>query len=52
MGIAHIPEDRRARGLILTQDLVNNYILENHDSFPFSKGKVLRKKLQLNMLNA
>ena len=44
MGIAHIPEDRRARGLILTQDLVNNYILENHDSFPFSKGKVLRKK--------
>ncbi|MEL7608062.1 MAG: ABC transporter ATP-binding protein [Bacillota bacterium] len=44
LGLAHIPEDRRARGLILSQDLVSNYLLENHARPPFSKARVLRKK--------
>ena len=43
-GLAHIPEDRRKRGLILPFTLVENSILVNHDKPPFSKHKILNRK--------
>lgn len=43
-GLAHIPEDRRARGLITGFSLVDNSILTNHDNKPFSKGIILNRK--------
>ena len=42
--LSHIPEDRHARGLILSMDLVGNSILVNHDKAPFSSHGFLRKK--------
>jgi simple sugar transport system ATP-binding protein len=43
-GIAHIPEDRRARGMILSFSLVDNSILVEHAKRPFSNGILLNKK--------
>lgn len=37
-GIAHIPEDRHRRGLILKDSLAENAILGNHYRAPFAKG--------------
>ena len=42
--LSHIPEDRHARGLILSMDLVGNSILVNHDKAPFSHCGMLKKK--------
>ena len=43
-GLSHIPEDRRARGLVLSFSLIDNYILINHDRPPYAKGIFLRRK--------
>jgi ABC-type uncharacterized transport system ATPase subunit len=42
--LAHIPEDRRAKGLILGFTLVENSILAEHDKRPYAKGIFLNKK--------
>lgn len=43
-GVAHIPEDRRKRGLILPFTLVENSILVEHDIPPFSRHTILNRK--------
>lgn len=40
--IAHIPEDRQKRGLILDFDIAENTILENYYKKPFSKKGILQ----------
>ena len=41
--IAHIPEDRQKRGLVLDYSLAENFILETHGGLPFSKSGFLKK---------
>jgi ABC-type uncharacterized transport system ATPase subunit len=43
-GLAHIPEDRRARGLVLGFSLVDNCIIVNHDQKPFANGVFINRK--------
>ncbi|WP_138203754.1 ABC transporter ATP-binding protein [Haloimpatiens lingqiaonensis] len=43
-GLAHIPEDRHKRGLILDYSLYENSILGSHRSEPFSKKGVMNYK--------
>ncbi|NME95870.1 ABC transporter ATP-binding protein [Clostridium cochlearium] len=38
LGIAHIPEDRHKRGLVLAYSLVENSVLGIHHKAPFAKG--------------
>lgn len=40
-GVAHIPEDRQKRGLIMNFDLQENMILGYHDLEPFSKNGIM-----------
>lgn len=40
-GVAHVPEDRHKRGLILRYSLVENSVLGLHKEAPFSKGIVM-----------
>ncbi len=40
-GVAHIPEDRQLRGLILEFPLYENMLLGYQDTAPFAKGPVL-----------
>ncbi|MBY0754386.1 ABC transporter ATP-binding protein [Clostridium sardiniense] len=42
-GIAHIPEDRHKRGLILDYTLEENMIIEVYNKKPFSKKGILNK---------
>ncbi|MFC4812593.1 ABC transporter ATP-binding protein [Paenibacillus sp. GCM10023250] len=42
-GIAHIPEDRQKRGLVLDYTLEDNMILEVYNKEPFSKGGILKR---------
>ncbi|WP_024613219.1 ABC transporter ATP-binding protein [Clostridium sp. Ade.TY] len=42
-GIAHIPEDRHKRGLILDYTLEENMIIEVYNKKPFSKRGILNK---------
>lgn len=42
-GIAHIPEDRHKRGLILDYTLEENMIIEVYNKEPFSKRGILNK---------
>lgn len=42
-GIAHIPEDRHKRGLVLDYTLEENMIIEVYNKKPFSKGGILNK---------
>ena len=42
--LSHIPEDRHARGLILSMDLVGNSIMVNHGRPPFSRRGFLNQK--------
>lgn len=42
-GIAHIPEDRHKRGLVLDYTIENNMVLEIYDREPFSKHGLLKK---------
>jgi len=39
--VAHIPEDRQKRGLVLDFTVADNMVLENHDKAPFAKWGVL-----------
>ena len=41
-GLAHIPEDRQKRGLVLDYSIEENFILENHENKPFSEKGFLR----------
>jgi general nucleoside transport system ATP-binding protein len=41
LGVAHIPEDRQARGLILSFTLAENLVLGKQHRRPFSKGGML-----------
>lgn len=41
LGTAHIPEDRQARGLVLTMTLKENLILHNYNRPPFCRGHFL-----------
>lgn len=41
-GLAHIPEDRQKRGLVLDYSIEENFILENHGSDPFSRRGFLQ----------
>ncbi len=43
IGIAHIPEDRQKRGLVLDYSIANNMVLEIYDREPFSKHGLLKK---------
>ncbi|MFA5527388.1 MAG: ABC transporter ATP-binding protein [Peptostreptococcales bacterium] len=40
-GVAHIPEDRQKRGLVLPHDLAENMILGYHYKEPFSKNGIM-----------
>lgn len=40
-GIAHIPEDRHKRGLVLDYNIEENCILETHRNKPFSRNGIL-----------
>jgi simple sugar transport system ATP-binding protein len=42
-GIAHIPEDRQKRGLVLDYTLAENFVLENHGSPPYCENGFLNK---------
>lgn len=42
--VAHIPEDRQKRGLVLDFTVADNMVLENHDKAPFAKWGVLSHK--------
>jgi simple sugar transport system ATP-binding protein len=44
-GIAHIPEDRHRRGLLLTFDLAGNSILGVHRNHPISGAVLLNKEV-------
>ncbi|KKL24670.1 hypothetical protein LCGC14_2413030, partial [marine sediment metagenome] len=51
--IAHIPEDRHKRGLILDYSVENNLILGSHYRPPMTKGLRLNfKKISENALEA
>lgn len=41
-GLAHIPEDRQKRGLVLDYSIEENFILENHGDDPFSRRGFLQ----------
>lgn len=43
-GIAHIPEDRHKRGLVLEYSLEENFVLETHREEPFSRKGFLNHK--------
>lgn len=43
-GIAHIPEDRQKRGLVLDYTMENNMVLEIYNKSPFSKRGLLNKE--------
>jgi len=43
-GIAHIPEDRQKRGLVLDYSIENNMILETHGDFPYAKNGFLQRE--------
>ncbi|HKL85377.1 MAG TPA: ABC transporter ATP-binding protein [Treponemataceae bacterium] len=43
-GIAHIPEDRHKRGLVLDYSLEENFVLETHREEPFSRKGFLNHK--------
>jgi simple sugar transport system ATP-binding protein len=43
-GVAHIPEDRRLRGLVTTMTLVENSILVSYHQPPFAKHGILNWK--------
>lgn len=42
-GIAHIPEDRQKRGLVLDYTVEDNMVIEVYDKPPFSKGGLLKR---------
>ncbi|MGI9859850.1 ABC transporter ATP-binding protein [Moorella naiadis] len=44
-GLAHIPEDRQARGLILSFNLAENMILVDHYKSPFSRNFLLQSAI-------
>ena len=44
MGITSIPEDRHKHGLVLDFTVAENLILQNFESFPFSKNGILNNK--------
>ncbi len=50
-GIAHIPEDRQLRGLILDFPLYENMILGFQDSKPFARGLILDFELAKRFSN-
>ncbi len=50
LGVAHIPEDRYKRGLILDYDIADNLVLGNHYKPPFTYG--LKRNLQNVRQNA
>jgi len=43
-GIAHIPEDRQKRGLVLDYSIEENMVIEIYDRQPFSKNGLLNRK--------
>ncbi|EPZ44160.1 ABC transporter ATP-binding protein [Alicyclobacillus acidoterrestris] len=43
-GIAYVPQDRHADGLVLEFDLVENTILRDFHKRPYSSGGILRRK--------
>ena len=43
-GMAHIPEDRQKRGLVLDYSIEENFILETHREAPFSNNGFLDRK--------
>ncbi|GAB6170675.1 ABC transporter ATP-binding protein [Paradesulfitobacterium aromaticivorans] len=44
-GIAHIPEDRQMRGLVLDYTIEENMVLEVYDRVPFSKKGLLDREV-------
>jgi len=43
-GIAHIPEDRQKRGLVLDYSVEDNLVLETHGNEPFAKHGFLQRE--------
>lgn len=50
-GVAHIPEDRQKRGLVLDYTIGENMVLETYYKEPFSKRGLLNKKAILEYAN-
>lgn len=42
-GVAHIPEDRQKRGLILEYTIEDNMVIENYDLPPFSRNGLMNR---------
>ena len=42
-GIAHIPEDRQMRGLVMDYTIEDNMVIEIYDRYPFSKNGLLNR---------
>ena len=42
-GLAHVPEDRQKRGLVLDYTVEDNMVLEIYDREPFSKNGLLNR---------
>ncbi len=43
MGVAHVPEDRQADGLVLTYPVADNMVLNTYYLPPFAKGVVIQQ---------
>lgn len=43
-GMAHIPEDRQKRGLVLDYSIEDNMVIELYDKQPFSKNGILNRQ--------
>ncbi|MCX7771570.1 MAG: ABC transporter ATP-binding protein [Clostridia bacterium] len=43
-GLAHIPEDRQKRGLVLDYTVEDNMVLEIYDTLPYSKNGLLQRQ--------
>lgn len=43
-GMAHIPEDRQKRGLVLDYSIEDNMVIEIYDRVPFSKNGLLNRE--------
>ena len=51
VGIAHIPEDRHKRGLILEYTMEDNMVLKAYKNEPFSKGGLIKREAIMQYAN-
>jgi simple sugar transport system ATP-binding protein len=51
LGVAHVPEDRQADGLLLEFPVMDNLVMNTYYLPPFSKGPILQEKAILESAN-